>query len=148
MAPYAQSQAHANQGRGIGIKSLNINVETPSGIDPSRFGEPLSGVSTQGPIEDHVLDPDYLANFIWRYLAHTLTLTDNAAYGTALYEFLDEVVLRKDGSDFRRFDAALLLRDLEVPRYFGFGNTRDAFDEWKRTCAETRRRAGLRVLED
>ncbi|KAF2791811.1 hypothetical protein K505DRAFT_326582 [Melanomma pulvis-pyrius CBS 109.77] len=148
MISYAQSHPYPDRGRGISIKSLNINVETPSGIDQSRFGEPLSGVSTQDFIEDHVLDPDYLTNFIWRYLTQTLTLYDNAWYGSSLYEFLDEVVLRKDGEDFKRLDAALSFRDLKLPNDFESGDTRDTFNEWKRTCAKKRRRAGLRVLKD
>ena len=100
------------------VKCMRIDFQTPAGVPHDRLGPPLSGSSSFGGRKDvrgRVLDPGYLADYVAKDLGCMLRLSDGTWFrcGQILYEHLDELVLYKDGKEFRRWDIAEQLRNLE-----------------------------------
>ncbi|KAF1847978.1 uncharacterized protein K460DRAFT_403289 [Cucurbitaria berberidis CBS 394.84] len=142
-----------NDHRHVAVKTLNINIETPPDIDASRFLEAPRTVQWRhysNPVDDDddkdVLDPDYLVDFIRGRLYGLLNGSDHEwfSYGKILYEHVDEVVMKKDGVQIRRFDVAKMLRNVQglEERYV----TKKQLRKYKEMVWRVRKERGLKVL--
>jgi hypothetical protein len=118
------------------IKTLDINVETPPGIDPSRFGSPAQSGGHRN-IEDTVLSPEYLANFL-DSLLHGL-VHGWFDYGKVLFEHVDEVRLSMDGQEKVKMDVAEKLRE--------YPEQSEGIVAYKKEVWRLRKERGLKVLE-
>lgn len=136
-----------NEHRHVTVKTIDINIETPSGIDASRFGAPVSGIFRRRntDIEDSVLDPKYLADVISRNITDLLVCTNHEwfNYAKVLYEHVDTVVVRLDGEASMRLDVAEWLEWVD-----GFQEhhlSKVALGEYKAKAWKLRRERGLKV---
>ena len=117
-------------------ETLNINVETPPGIDPSRFDRPaLCG--GRRDTEDSVLSPEYLTNFLGRLLHGLVHGWFN--YGKVLLEHVDEVRLCMDGEEKFKIDVAERLKE--------YLEKLDGTMAYKKEVWRLREGRGLKVLE-
>lgn len=138
----------------MAIKTLEINIETPSGIDPARFSPPAGRRrELDTDFVDTVLDPQYLFRFV---RGDILTLLRGQShewfhYGKVLFEHVDYVVFKLDGE----FDEQQWGRVCDVAkelkaaggfqeRYF----SQDQLREYKEEAWRIRKERGLRGLED
>lgn len=134
----------------VTAKRLRIDVQTPDGIDASRFGTPqsASGPWKRGKKpEADVVGPEWLARFLRGQLSALLGhgMRDWFHYGKLLYEHLDEVVVSLDGVEMGRWDVAECLKQRELEeRYF----PREKLQEYKDETWRARRDRGLKVLEN
>lgn len=136
--------------RHVTAKCLRIDVQTPAGIDPSRFGTAQTGF---GPWkigrrpEADVLGPEWLATFTGRYVSNLLRLTVGGwdKYGNLLFEHLDEVVVCLDGVERERWDVAECLRLRDTSEYDGQS---ERLVEGKKAIWKARRERGLKVFDD
>jgi hypothetical protein len=108
----AGKDGDANNDRHISIKTLDINVETPPGVNPDELRPPRSGGARYYHASDSVLDPRYLADFIAKNIRDLLGSGDATwfMYGKILYEHIDTVIVRQDGEELERFDVAERLK--------------------------------------
>ncbi len=136
------------------IRRLTINVETPPGVAPERFGPPSSRrrclQDTNEPA-NHVLDPEYLVNFIKEELEGLLRMGYHTAeYGDILYVHLDAMVIQRDGNTLHVFDVTERLKEF-IPTYLDAGESREAriaaFQNWRIRAWPRRRELGLDVPE-
>ncbi|KAF2106545.1 hypothetical protein BDV96DRAFT_329989 [Lophiotrema nucula] len=138
---------HLDENRSVSIKSLDINIETPPDVESWRFGPPRSSDWFALEEEDHVLDPGDLKDFVYVNIRHMLGMVAiTGGFGNMFHEHLDEVVVRLDGKECKRYDVAKMFQELE----FGpnaFTADRGAFEAWKAMATQKRKKSGLRVLE-
>ena len=142
-----QRRGCSNEHHHVVVKVLNVDIETPPGVDASRFGGPIGGSSRRRDVRgDHVLDPEFLVNFIGGNMGGLLYSENREwfKYGQMLYEHMDDIVLCKDGVQRCRWavDGALRVRKVET-KYF----SSDDLDKYKVEAWEVRRTRGLKVLE-
>lgn len=139
------------EGRNVTLKTLDINVETPSDVDPSRFMPPKSGGHRRRQSEDDepvdpVLDPKYFTEFVTSDVRWMLTMDYHAAdYGKIFYEYMDRIIVRRDGEVEMEWDLAEHFRDVKFTD--SFRRNQEQFDHWKRQTTKKRMAWGLRVLE-
>ena len=110
----AGEDGDANNDRHISIKTLDINVETPPGVNPEEFRPPRSSGGWYFNTDSiSVLDPKYLVDFIVGEIRSLLGSGDATwfSYGKLLYEHIDTVTVRQDGEEIERFDVAERLKD-------------------------------------
>jgi hypothetical protein len=132
-----------NTNKGFTAKCMKIDFQTPVGIPHERMGPPLSGHGSFGGRKNapgRVLDSGYLADYVAKDLSCMLTFSEGTWFscGKILYDHLDELVLYKDGNEFRRWDIAEQLRDLEDTR---------SVKKYKALTWQKRRERGLRCLD-
>lgn len=143
----------SNENKGIILKTLDIDVQTPPDIDPSRFKRPRTQQFSRllPQIEgDSVLDPKYLVGFISGQLSALLGLyRDWADYGSILYESMDEIIVRHDGKEVWKFDVASLLQKVQFHDSFSSLSRPERepfFVEWKKETVKLREQKGLKVV--
>jgi hypothetical protein len=152
---YGPSMRRCETSNGDGtysIHNLVINVETPLGIDPNRFGPPLTSTFHRRRKDDWaatLLDPEYLADFIERDIKMLLNMEYHAAgYGEILYEHIGTITVKLDGETRFNKDLGVVLEKL-APTYSDATSSRqkrvDAFTDWKPKAMAERRRLGLSV---
>jgi hypothetical protein len=139
----------ADTNRHFTAKCIRIDVQTPEGIAAEQFGLPVSRRyrGRNKEVEVHVLDPEYLSQFVKDDLNGLLGGYDSEwfSYGKILLEHLDEIVLCKDGVEFMRWDIAERLRDREVgTRYL----SKEGIQKYKEETWKLRKARGLRVLDE
>ncbi|KAF2798874.1 hypothetical protein K505DRAFT_321589 [Melanomma pulvis-pyrius CBS 109.77] len=137
--------------RNVTIKTLEINIETPSDVAPSRFMPPKSGhrrrKSEDDEPDDAVLDPEYFIDFVTRNVRWMLKMDYHSAnYGKIFYEYMDRIIVRRDGEVELECDLAERFRDLKFTD--SFWRNQIQFDRWKEQATKKRRAWGLRVLEE
>lgn len=141
----------ADEHKHVTIKTLDINIETPENVDPSRFKAPQSGNhlrrQNNEDVQDPVLDPTYLANFIGGNIQWMIYMGESAeGYGKIFHEHLDQIIVRKDGEEVANWDIAEIFRDLTAKKWYRHES--ETIEQWKARTAEKRRERGLRVLEE
>ncbi|KAF2269520.1 hypothetical protein CC78DRAFT_281919 [Lojkania enalia] len=132
--------------RNIGIKTLDINFETPPGIEPWRFVRPRSQRSYfHLDVEGSTLSPDELRYFVDTNIMSMLSLGHRSdGYGNMFYEHLDEIVIRKDGEECTRYDIARMFNELEFTNNC-WTRSETIFNNWKRRAVSRRMELGLKV---
>jgi len=147
----AGKRQDAEEHKHVTIKTLDINVEIPDNVDPSRFNAPQTG--HYGRRRDNesagepVLDPTYLAQFVITNIRWMIHMGDSAeGYGKIFHEHLDEVIVRKGGEEMARWEIARVFRDLTAKDWYRHES--ETIEQWKAQTAEKRRERGLRVLEE
>jgi hypothetical protein len=128
------------------VKTIDVNVQTPPGVDPSLFGHARSGGYSDQ--DESVLDPKHLATFITRNIGCLLRSDDHEwfRYGSILFEHVDHVVIKWDGDLIRELDVAECLSDAA-----GFKEhylSKEELAMYKETTWRAREQRGLKVLED
>lgn len=141
----------------MAVKTLEINIETPPGIEPTRFGPPMTSLLARRDRGRHpdgtVLDPRYLYNFIEQNIVELLSSSSYEwfQYGKVLFEHVDYVVFKLDGMTIENdrhatYDVAA---ELKHAAYF---QERYPIEEelrvYKEWAWKVRKERGLRVLED
>ena len=129
-------RTRANERKHFTVKTLNINVETPPGIDPSRLGFPKLLSGRKG-IKDSVLDPEYITQVLKRLLNNLVYGWFD--YGKVSFEHVDEVCLGKDGEAVWKADVAERLRDYPGPD--------EEMDAYKKEAWRLRKERGLKVFK-
>ncbi|KAJ4347810.1 uncharacterized protein N0V89_009180 [Didymosphaeria variabile] len=134
----------------VTAKCIRIDVQTPLGFGVERFGEPPSDVYGRRKMEGgiHVLEPDYLADFVEAHVIKLLAGMDYEwfTYGQILFEHVDLVVVCKDGVEHRRCDVAERLRDLgHIP---GRRFSAEQLRRYKEDTWQVRKERGLKVLSE
>jgi hypothetical protein len=131
------------------VKTIDINIETPSDVDPSLFAGPscYRRRHSDDDLETSVLDPEYLVDFINRDI-NALMHGDHEwfQYGKILFEHVDTVVVSRDGVEMHKYDVAESLGAAG-----GFKEkyiSEEMLKEYKTATWEKRRERGLKVLED
>jgi hypothetical protein len=140
--------------QGYSIRTLVINVETPPGIDPSRFGPPLTSHSfgrrrREGETQPNVVDPKYLVKFIQTEIQGLLCMGYHTAeYGDILHENIGSIVIKLDGETHFNQDLWEVLKDLS-PTYDGATFSKHqrvkGFQDWKPRAIAKRSRRGLNI---
>ncbi|KAJ4335330.1 hypothetical protein N0V95_008935 [Ascochyta clinopodiicola] len=136
--------------KNVTVKCVNIDILTPKDVPQEQFVGPLSSVRVahqDRDVQGGILRPSYLANFIKNSLG-ALLMEDRYtwfAHGKLLLEHADELVLFKDGIEFKRWDVAKCLQTRTVIE-------RDVSSEemrvYKDKTWQIRRARGLKVLGD
>lgn len=133
--------------RHMTIKTIDINVETPPGVDTWAFGPPQSGFLRNGTATT-VLDPLHLARFVATNMSGLVSggNVEWFNYGKILFEHVNFIVFRLDGAEWSKIDVAERLRDVG-----GFEEkylTEEKLKEYKVATWAKRKERGLKVLED
>mgnify|MGYP003624097715 CR=1 FL=1 len=130
----------------ITVKTIDINVQTPPGVDPSLFRHARSGGYSDR--DDSVLDPKHLATFITQNISCLLRSEDHEwfRYGSVLFEHVDHVVIKCDGNLISELDVAECLSDAAGFREHHL--SQEALAVYKETTWKARKQRGLKVLED
>lgn len=138
-----------DKSRGVIIKNLNINVETPPGVREEQFWEPRSSwywrSPDTGPHKGLVLDPKFFA----KYLSSSLDLMTwrrvIRAYMPRVdcyYRCLDQVLIKLDGEEHDKHDISEELAVLL--RTEGIG---DDLEQWAHETLRERAKKGLRISQ-
>lgn len=139
------------------INSLVINIKTPPGIDPSRFGKPLTGYSSRrrtGVVDTqgHVLEPKYLLDFIRNEISSLLCMSYHTAeYGDILYKHIGKIIIELDGETEIIQNLSKILKELK-PNFDDASTSQkprvQAFHDWKARAMARRSRLGLGFAND
>ncbi|KAH7079507.1 hypothetical protein FB567DRAFT_595504 [Paraphoma chrysanthemicola] len=140
----------------ITVKTININVETPAGVDLALFDLPMKFPFSTQRNPETVLSPVYLARFVAWNIEEVLQTTGYPEgllpaghhewfrYGAVFFEHVDCVVVRLDGKVLMERDVAECLKNAG-----GFKEkhlSKQDLAEYKRETWKVRRERGLRVL--
>lgn len=140
--------------RDVVLKTLDINVQTPPNIDPSHFVQPGSRRRRSASKDRFsVVDPDYLAHFLTNYIKILLRMDHHTApYGAIFYNFMNEVVIRRDGEVVERMNIASRIPELAYNNghpYHPYEGSNEknlsAFAKWKASTIKYREERGLQL---
>ncbi|CAI6336642.1 unnamed protein product [Periconia digitata] len=145
------ARTNAEADRSVVLKTLDIDIQTPPNVEEERFSEP--GWGQEEVPGFYVLDPNYLARFVYTQVEGMMGMhADSPDCGKIFYEFMNEVVVSKDGQVVGVFDVASYLQGLEYSVGLSIstpsGKTKAVFDEWKKNTIKKRRERGLKVLAE
>ncbi|KAF9699533.1 hypothetical protein EKO04_002698 [Ascochyta lentis] len=134
----------------VTAKCIKIDILTPREVPQEQFVEPLSGhraTLQRRAVQGGVLHPRYLANFVGNLLRALLMGSHHTyfEYGKLLFESVDEIVLFKDGVEFRRWDVAKCLQTITVEERYV---SREQMRVYKEETWRMRKARGLKVLGD
>ncbi|KAH7071282.1 hypothetical protein BKA63DRAFT_70254 [Paraphoma chrysanthemicola] len=130
----------------ITVKTIDVNIETPTEVDPALFGLPWKLSSSQRRNLGSVMSPSYLARFVASNMEELLGPGNHEwfRYGAVLFEHVDRVVVRLDGKILLEKDVAKCLKDAGgfVEKHL----SKEELAEYKRETWKVRRERGLRTL--